>query len=333
MNLIENVVGSRCEGRINKSFYERLGERGQATIEVVLLALIAVIIILGLIYRFNTAFRQYTIDLYGTYYRCLLETGELPGSGSICKDKKTRFDIAKGTALLRDGDGSGGGGGGSDGDGSGGGGNSGSSGGKGGSGGSSGNSANNSDGAGSDSSGGNSSGSSGGSGTETSGGGSGSGGSRSVIGRLRNAGRKRSTAVGNASDLDGGSRNDMSESGGLIVDPTGASAAGADRLRQRQTKMDFSMEGDAYQRDETKASAPMTAVAAPKKASERGGALRPRKAVENTDRKPASGNVEDKGGSLEFGKLFRLFLIFAIIVGIVVFLGGQALQISKGGER
>lgn len=315
-------------------------QKGQATIEVILLGLVAVIVILGLVYRFNTAFRKYTVDLYGTYYRCLLETGELPGTRSVCRDRETRFNIASGSMLVRDGssdpDGSGGGGGGSGGSGGSGSGGSGSGGGGSGSGGGS-SGRNNSGSGGSDSGSGGSGGGSGsgGGGSETVGSGQSGGGRGSTVGRLRRAGRQRSTSVGNAADVapedaDAAAR---AGEGGLIVDATGARASVDDPLRRGRTKMDFKMEGDEYQREETKASVPLSAVVpTAKKDSERGSALRPRKAVENTDRKPAK-SMEEGGGGLEFGRLFRMFLMFGIIAGIVVFLGGQVLQISKSGER
>lgn len=315
-------------------------QKGQATIEVILLGLVAVIVILGLVYRFNTAFRKYTVDLYGTYYRCLLETGELPGTRSVCRDRETRFNIANGSMLVRDGSsdpsggggGSGGSGSGSDGSGSGGGGSGSGSGGS---------SGRNNAGSGSSGSGGSGSGSAGGGsagdggGSETVGGGQSGGGRASAVSRLQRAVRQRSTSVGNAADVapeDADAAARASE-GGLIVDSTGARASVDDPLRRGRTKMDFKMEGDEYQREETKTSVPLSAAApTSKKDSERGSTLRPRKAVENTDRTPAKA-MEDRGGGLEFGRLFRMFLIFGIIAGIVVFLGGQVLQISKSGER
>lgn len=324
-----------------------ISERGQASLEMIMLLIIGVIVILGLVYRFNTAFKKYTIEMYGTYYRCLLETGELPGTGSVCRDRDARFDIANGRALVADGDtrtggtddgsggsgGSGSGGSGSGGSGSGGSGGSGSGGsGKGGSGkGGSGGSGNQA-GSGGGSGGSGGSGDSGG-GSEAVGGSRRNGGRGSVVAKLRNAGRSRSTSVGSASDL---SKEDADQAAagenGLIVDATGAKYS-RDSLRSAKTKMAFSMEGDQYQREETKAVAPIAATAT-KKAADRGGdSLRPRKAVEKGDRAPAKKRDEDNGGGLEFGKLFRLFLIIGIIVAIAVFLGGQVLQISKSGER
>lgn len=290
-------------------------QSGQASIEMVLILLISVIVILGLVYRFNTAFRKYTTDLYGTYYRCLLETGELPGVG-VCRDRSARFAISNGSQLVTAREGGGGGSGGGSQGGSG----SGSGGGKGSSGKDGKNAANAPTISGGGSEGG---------GSETVGGGrSAGGGTGSVIGRLRGLGKTRSTAVGTRENAG----KDEAGGGGRGDPQAVSSRSSAENLRRAQTKMNFAMDGSDYQREETMAAAPVTASA--KKSSQRdGNSLRPRKAVENTDRKPAATINEDKGGSLEFGRIFRLFLIFGIIVAIVIFLGGQLLQISKSGDQ
>lgn len=307
-------------------------QRGQATVEIILVLMVTVLIALGLIYRFNTAFKKYTTDMYGSYYRCLLETGELPGTGSVCGDKQARFNIANGRDLLRDGSGGSGGGsssgGGGDGSGSdsGGGGNGkGSNGGKGGgsSGGQAGQDSGSEDGGGGGSSGGGGSETVGGRG-RTSGGGTGS-----VIGRLRDMQKPRSTAVGKASDAGGG---DVAHEEGSSISVGSLSRAQAEGLRRVQTKMEFKMDGAEYRREETAAVAPATAAPSKKKV-QAGDSLRPRKAVEVTDRKVASTTMEDKGRGFEFGRIFRLFIIFGLIVAIVIFLGGQMLQISKSGEK
>lgn len=320
---------------------KRIAERGQASLEMILLMIIGMIVILGLVYRFNTSFKRYTIEMYGTYYRCLLETGELPGTGSVCRDREARYDIANGRALVNDGDtGTGGSGG------SGASGGSSGSGGSGGSGGSSGSGGSGSGGKGRSGSGNQAGSGAGGSGSGSGSGGGGeaseavggsqrNGGRGSVVSRLKNAGRNRSTSVGSTSDLskeEAEMAANANGENGLIVDATGARHS-SDSLRKGKTKMAFTMEGDQYQREETKAVAPISATAT-KKASDRGGdSLRPRKAVEKGDRAPAKKRDDDGGGGLEFGKLFRLFLIIGIIIAIVVFLGGQVLQISKSGER
>ena len=91
------------------------------------------------------------------------------------------------------------------------------------------------------------------------------------------------------------------------------------------------MDGSEYQRAETAAVSPVAASSATKKEKDKD-SLRPRKAAETGDRKPTATLKEGESGGLDFGRMFRLFLMFGIIVGIIFFLGGQVLQISKGGE-
>jgi hypothetical protein len=154
-----------------------------------------------------------------------------------------------------------------------------------------------------------------------------------VINRLRNAQRGGgTTAVGSAQDLSHEELAMAGGDGGLRVDAV-SSRQGEDSLRRPTTKMDFALDGEQYQRAETARSAPVSARAAQQKAGERGDALRPRKAQENMTRAPAKEGMKDTGGGLEFGKLFRILLMIGIIVAIVVFLGGQVLQISKSGDR
>lgn len=59
-------------------------ERGQGVIEYVLVLVVAVTIILGGMYQLNSAFKVWATNYFGNYLACLLETGELPtisGSG------------------------------------------------------------------------------------------------------------------------------------------------------------------------------------------------------------------------------------------------------------
>lgn len=326
--------------------WKRHRESGQATIEFVLVLVVGMLIALGLLYRFNMAFKKYTVDLYGTYYRCLLETGELPGVGSVCKDKKARFDIASGRDLIKNVPGSAGGGsGGTPGSGGSGTGGSGSTP-KSGSGGTT---TKNPDGSGGSKSGSTSGKGSGTSGSSGSGDGSGGsngasesvgggtrgsgGGYSSSVGRLRNSGRSRSTSMGNGAGSGSGSDKDGADKPEpLSAYSSSGSHSNSDALRRGRTKMDFKMEGGEYQRAETSAVAAVSASSM-KAADKSGNSLRPRKAVESDGRKPAAKLEEDKGGGLSFGRIFRMFMIFGIIVAIIIFLGGQVLQISKSGEK
>ncbi len=54
---------------------------GQGVIEYILVLVVTVGIILGLIYQLNDAFKVYAQNYFGDYFACLLETGELPSIG------------------------------------------------------------------------------------------------------------------------------------------------------------------------------------------------------------------------------------------------------------
>lgn len=309
------------------SVFKSMRERGQATLEVILLAFIAVVVILGLIYRFNTAFKKYTTDLYGNYYRCLLETGELPGTGSVCKDRAARFDIAAGREKLKwqpidDGGsgGSGGAGGGSGG--AGGGGSKGPNGDKSG------------DGAGKDSgnSGGSSSPSASSGGDSVAAGGAASGSGQSVVGKLKQISKRNSsTAVAGADRLSDDEKNLAGNGDSLKADYAGA-RANTDALKAARTRMDYALSAEE-RGGESKLAAAQAVGSVSKRAESNGDALRPRKAVENTDRKPAQAGLKEDSSGMDFGKIFRIFMIIAIIVAIIIFIGGQILQISKSSER
>ncbi len=56
-------------------------ERGQGTIEYVLVLVVGVAIVLGLLYQLNGAFKTWANNYFGDYLTCLLETGDLPSIG------------------------------------------------------------------------------------------------------------------------------------------------------------------------------------------------------------------------------------------------------------
>lgn len=297
-------------------------QKGQATLETILLVVVAVVVILGVVYRFNTAFKKYTTDLYGTYYRCLLETGELPGAGSVCKDKSARFEIAQGREKMKFVPGAGGVGN----DGSGG-----SGGGSGGSGGKGSDGKNGKGGSKGSDDGGSGGGSSSGGDSVAGSGSNGSG--QTAVGRLQLGSRKSSKTVGKAADL---SKDELAAAGerpdGLRVDPTSARREAND-LRAAKARTDFKIDGDDYQRASSVAVAPSSAVDKKNKDDRAGNSLRPRKAVETPPTKKADKGLKDDSSGLSFGNIFRIFLMGGIIVAILVFLGGQVLQISKSSER
>ncbi len=63
-----------------RKIYSRLyqNESGQAVIEYVLVMMVSVAIVLGALYQLNDAFRIWADSYFGDYLACLLETGELP---------------------------------------------------------------------------------------------------------------------------------------------------------------------------------------------------------------------------------------------------------------
>lgn len=58
-----------------------MNEAGQALIEYILILVITVSIILGVMYQFSEGFKTFVNQYFGDYIACLLETGELPSLG------------------------------------------------------------------------------------------------------------------------------------------------------------------------------------------------------------------------------------------------------------
>lgn len=61
-------------------------QRGQGVTEYILLLVIIVAMILGGMYQLNTAFEKWANGYFGDYLTCLLETGELPSIGGAPGD-------------------------------------------------------------------------------------------------------------------------------------------------------------------------------------------------------------------------------------------------------
>ena len=93
-------------------------ESGQGTLEYILVLLIGIILILSLVYKFHDSFRIWANNFFDGYVKCLLEVGELPGAGSLCKDEYSAFDGNAGKGLLKNNLADGGGGSGKNGKGS-----------------------------------------------------------------------------------------------------------------------------------------------------------------------------------------------------------------------
>lgn len=80
-------------------------QSGQGVIEYLLVLVVVTSIIIGLIYQFNTAFRDYAKNYFGDYLACLLETGELPtigggGGNGLCNESFKPFTWAGGRSPI-----------------------------------------------------------------------------------------------------------------------------------------------------------------------------------------------------------------------------------------
>ena len=77
-------------------------DKGQGTIEYVLVLVVAVAIIMGGLYQLNTAFKSWANNYFGDYLACLLETGDLPtiggspGDSGVCNELFKKFSLADG---------------------------------------------------------------------------------------------------------------------------------------------------------------------------------------------------------------------------------------------
>ncbi len=279
-------------------------EAGQGTLEYVLVLVVSVLIILGVLYQFNSAFKVYVTSYFGEYVACLLEVGDLPGVASECA--LPSFDLKNGKKLIT----SVGSGGGST-------------------------SAANSSSSKGGSTGGTASGkssSSTSSSSSSSGGRSQSpetiapGGSSRIV--SSNSGRSRSSPAGSVADLKGGAGGTQDDV--LGISPTSTSVghyAGNDRSRANNMSWGYYDTNDP----KDKANEDKPSVTASNKTISQNNKLKAKSIQVNTTRTTASvDNGDDEGFS--FGAMIRLLLIILMIVAIVVFFGGQILQISKSGE-
>jgi hypothetical protein len=288
-------------------------EAGQAAVEYILILAITVIIILSILWQFSTAFRVYAEAFFDGYIACLLETGELPGT-TICDSDIKSFDLNDGQKLIAGN----------------------LSPGNGGESGSSADSSKREAGSRGQSDRGkkaesdqakNTSEESAGSGGEAVAG-SGGGGSASVgrVGRFES--RRRSTAVG---QFKGSSAEAAIAGADSAFGPVPVGSAGnvIDPSRRRALRRDYgvmTLGSDENEEDGRPPVAPVT-----KKASN-GQELKPRVAKEIL-RKPAAKTDENKESGFTFGNFLKFLLIAIILIAIVVFFGGQLLQISKSREK
>ena len=77
-------------------------QKGQGTVEYVLLLVLVISIVLGVMLQLNTSIAKWAASYFGDYYACLLENGELPSGGGSdnrsgeCAQLYEPFTLAQG---------------------------------------------------------------------------------------------------------------------------------------------------------------------------------------------------------------------------------------------
>jgi hypothetical protein len=263
-------------------------QRGQGSVEYILIIAIAVAVVLGGIYQLNSAARVFADKYFGDYLTCLLETGELPTLGGTavqgqCNQEYKPFNLADGRSPIPPG---GGGGGGNPNDKD---------------------EDNPNDAIAGNGSGGGSSGNS-----------DGDGGS----GRFGAAGFSKSgarTRVRGGGGEEEDKNNSSSSSGSAYRD--GYDANKVTRFPVRDLAGVSGRRGRLNEKEETR-----TKVTSTSKDGQNAAGQPMRIKV-----RTITSNIipEEEAVDWGFGGLLRYLIIIIIIIAIVVFLGGQALQISK----
>lgn len=278
-------------------------EYGQAIVEYILVLAVVVLLVLGLAYQFNASFRVYLDNMFGNYIACLLETGELPalggGQGGVCEEQfQKAFNAEDGQPLVDDTSAGPGGP------------SSGATGGD-----------NASQGGPRDSE---PRASSGGGGTTS---GAADGGLKSSSELFGGKGAGGQKNVGRLAEK-------PEEDGKKIKFDTSATVRnrGVGELRGGDTgprkRLDQSMIREPEEEKDRKGQK----TAQTKKAGNGDGDLKPKALKVDTNRKPAQ---QKSTTTTEFsiGAFLRWFLIAAIIIIMVLIIGGQMLQIAKGREK
>ena len=275
-------------------------ESGVAILEYILILVIIVVIALSLLYQFNHTFKTYAGMLFDGYYRCLMETGELPGTGTQCSAEFGNFDMKSGKKLVSENAGFGPMGSGADG--------------------ANGSDANKKDG----------SKDAAGKGGEKTGRNRGGRNASTGVGSMGRSGRFKSAPMGKLATTSGEVASQASESPGQNMTPVRSVGYVNQRRRARALSMSYFVSGDTEEKKRTEARPASASVAV---GNNDQAALRPSKRPYTPPRAPAEAGDTDAGGGFTFGKLIRTLIIVALIMAIVVFFGGQLLQISKSGEK
>lgn len=271
-----------------------LEEQGQGTIEYILVLIVAVTIILGGLYQLNSAFRVFADNYFGDYLACLLETGELPSMGGGNGPTTSECNQSYKPFSLADGRPQVGSGvGGDEGEFS----NDGSKDGK----------------------------------KSAAGAGNPSSGSTIVanvgdssMGGRGGSTRFRASKAGGAGDEGSEDKDGAYTGSGAVTNLSGYESGSVVRIPLRSSeKIRGSAADEEEKQKEKKTKVSEQNMATLKKTGPQ---------LIKVERKLAS---ESKSGDIEeftFGKMFRMLIIIAIIIAIIIFIGGQIMQVSKSME-
>lgn len=293
-------------------------QAGQAVVEYILVLVIVVSIILGILFQFNDAFKNFLQSYFGDYLACLLETGELPtlgdgSGGGECQANFAGFSVASGKPLKPPTPGGGGGGSGSG------------SGGSGGSG----------SGSGSDSDSSSSKNSKAAAKAPTpaksSGSGSGGRGANAMSARANSERMSRGTRNRPAAQPVENAGDSASDSSGSGDSSDGFSIGGRRRRAAARSTVSVSDEyvADKEKDKEGKEGIKGKASAKQKQASR----LRASTFMMSTPKIPESLAGVEEETSFSFAVLIKFLLIGGILIVLFIFLGGQALQIKKSWQK
>ena len=289
--------------------------RGQATVEYILLVVIILALILGPLKQFSQFFNAYIDALFGNgqYIACLLETGELAGQSADPNSSCGATFNANVQAAVNTNRGGG-------------------TGGTGGGGGGEGENNQNQDG-GKNGAGKNAKKPA----TQVS--------SAASVAGDAGGGRTAGDAALPAGGSHGGQNQRRGGGGRPIANASGGKDAGEDsymkvgeqfdykdlkpkkgfEINTKGLRNNFSLESEEAKREEK---------LTPKEvASNKEGNLRPKELNIDPSRGPAAKDKDINSDGFGFSMLFKWFLIACILIALVIFVGGQAMQISKGGDN
>lgn len=296
-------VQKKRRNALDRCFFNmNLGNQsGQGVIEYLLVLVVIVLIVLGGVYQLNDAFRNWATNYFSDYLACIMETGELPaigGSGVTvgeCDQQFEPFTLAEGRPLIDSGGGSGPGNGGGSGTGDG----------------SGGDGEDSSDGSGSDRT------------------------STYNAGQSRGGGGRSFRVSSNSSGSGSGDEDGSGRNGRQKKIYTGSTDASIPAYALNSSESRFKVNrgiggyGGVYDEDkDDKEHDEKTGGGSTKKSSLEKSEKRDRIKVTELPKKEEIPEDEP----MTFGNFIRYLIIAAIIIALVVFLGGQALQMSKGME-